>query len=724
MSTTVPERRVTLVEGEVAISESVRSVSWVHAAQLHQWIAGRGGTVVPTFRPFTPSGLGFEIGSSYFFRFEPRYQDTRYLLKLLLFSHGLDRHPLTVTVPVGGTEHEVTVGQLSTGGAPSELEFEIDVAAQSGRETELSFRIKDNDNGEWGIMAVAIDAVPRTALTDDASDLGVDRLRFWPRGPVSDPNIAKLLGRQNELKAAGRRVGMWHHAFGSAEDHRVGVTSASFVDVLEDAAPALGRLLYSGETTRTLHWRVCAYCSDATTAGEVSIASTSGGSDTITIPAGMTTIGWAPYAWSSPGEITVDAEDPTTATGLRGGAWDDLTVQARRTAGSGTIYILGISVWEPSEGLLSVPVLTGARTAGSAWMADPRAGWAFEAADTAVSMVGVGQPRVFRDGAILIEGSRTNLLPDSADLADAGWTAFGTPVRSTGGGGPDGSTSYVYADDNGGSTESYYVDVSVSASTTYTASVYVRKETAAASYARLRLDASVGAEDWGYHIDAQNGTLTREGSMTLADSTQVTDAGDWWRVAITVTTGAGETGLRFYFDPARATVAGTGTAAATGSVEAWGFQLEAGAFASSPIATTTAGGVTRGDDNFSFSPGTEITEGAWSVTVCPAYSSSDAPSAARILYYNVNTQLALISGTTLRLVANAVSYDITGLSFSALEEATITVDFAAGSMTLSGWGGGSVAIGNDWSTATDLYIGALDDGTEAFFGTISRPVAA
>ena len=52
-------------------------------------------------------------------------------------------------------------------------------------------------------------------------------------------------------------------------------------------------------------------------------------------------------AWSS--EITnlvVDCEDLTTSDGLQGGVFDELTCEARRSAGAGTVYVAGWVVYE------------------------------------------------------------------------------------------------------------------------------------------------------------------------------------------------------------------------------------------------------------------------------------------------------------------------------------------------------------------------------------------
>src|SRR5690606_22173435 len=113
--------------------------------------------------------------------------------------------------------------------------------------------------------------------------------------------------------------------------------------------PLQGRHLYSGDTTRTVAWRVIAYCSDSTTSANVRTSDGGGVLSTIAIPTGSQLLSRPmayPTTGGAPATFAVDAVDPTESDGLRGSAWDDHTIEVQRTAGSGTVYIVGVSVGE------------------------------------------------------------------------------------------------------------------------------------------------------------------------------------------------------------------------------------------------------------------------------------------------------------------------------------------------------------------------------------------
>lgn len=344
MSVSVPEQRIDLVYGDVGVSDPVRAVSWVSAARLHNWVAGRPITVVPCFRP----GLGDNQNdsSNYYFRFAPRYQDVRYVLRLRLSAESTTtRSGCSVTVPVGGTSYNVTA-QPRAFGDPAEHEFPINLASQGTSEIDLSFTLAEtSDSGRVRIEACSIEAVPRVFLVDDSSDLGLDRLRFNHRAPITADDLGKLLARQNELLAAARRAGQWHHAFGSLDAYST--TSTTFVNPFGAAGGPnmglLGRALYNGDTTRTFGWTVRGYCSTGATSGQVQISNTSGGAalDSIDIPTSTTSA-----AFMASSTFTADVEDNAEADGIPSSTWDDHTIEIKRTAGAGTVYLESISIWE------------------------------------------------------------------------------------------------------------------------------------------------------------------------------------------------------------------------------------------------------------------------------------------------------------------------------------------------------------------------------------------
>lgn len=339
MAATVPESRLNLVQSGVEISRSVRGVSWIDSARLANWISGRGSMDVPAHAPMVRiAGSG---SSDFTYRVKPRYQTTRYALSLVLTSPD---GPTTadVTVPIGGTTHTVNV-QPRLNARPETLIFER--SSQSTTETTLDFRIAAGGTEDVDVECVSIEALPRATLAQDTSDLGVDRLQFFPRQPIYEASLStQLTDVVSSIRDSARRVGIYQHSFGT--DSPFSTSSTTFVDVFDEDHEELGRYLYNGDTTRTHSWRVLAYADVAGTKGEVRITNTSGASTVIDVPLSTTSATWLPATGGSPSTFTCDCEDNTTANGRRRSGGDMHAIEARVTSASGTIYIESISIWE------------------------------------------------------------------------------------------------------------------------------------------------------------------------------------------------------------------------------------------------------------------------------------------------------------------------------------------------------------------------------------------
>jgi hypothetical protein len=205
---------------------------------------------------------------------------------------------------------------------------------------------------------------------------------------------------------------------------------------------------------------------------------------------------------------------------------------------------------------------------------------------------------------LLIEDQRTNLYQHSSNFLNAYW-ATGTAVSSATSSNPDGTTS-AFLVTSAGTTASVYNDtpITVTASTVYTISVYVKAGTVAANtLVMAAFDATAG------------GFIS--GATALVPT--FTDAGNgWYRATASVTTPVGCLLLRAYV--CRTTF--------TGNFYVWGAQLEAGSFATSYIPRVTGTGIRSADvcsiTSTAFSGFYNQTEGTFVTQTIKPTSSTNA----------------------------------------------------------------------------------------------------
>jgi hypothetical protein len=189
---------------------------------------------------------------------------------------------------------------------------------------------------------------------------------------------------------------------------------------------------------------------------------------------------------------------------------------------------------------------------------------------------------------LLLEPQRTNVLTYSSAFENADWVATNLTVTADSITSPDGTTNadlFTF----GTTAGNLYQTKTVTASTAYTISYYVKSGTLTTGY-------------FAAYDLSNNAFIFQNQSYTITSS--------WTRVSYTFTTPAGCTSIRIF--PCR-------SVSATGTFYAYGAQLEAGAYATSYIPTTTAS-VTRNVDLASKTSATTLigqTEGTifWDVNI-------------------------------------------------------------------------------------------------------------
>lgn len=203
------------------------------------------------------------------------------------------------------------------------------------------------------------------------------------------------------------------------------------------------------------------------------------------------------------------------------------------------------------------------------------------------------------DRGLLIEEARTNLLLRSQEFDGAAWdTFFGATATANATTAPDGTTTAArIVEATGSSSSRLFQGLNKAASAIqYTYSVYLKADTR--DYAFIAIDnAALDFANIGVNLAAGTVRVAAGGSGFTGISGSIEGfANGWHRVVLTATSDA-TTNLRAYVSPDDGTkTAYSDNYTGDGSgIFSWGGQLEAGAFPTSYIATTSAS-VTRAAD--------------------------------------------------------------------------------------------------------------------------------
>ena len=180
-----------------------------------------------------------------------------------------------------------------------------------------------------------------------------------------------------------------------------------------------------------------------------------------------------------------------------------------------------------------------------------------------IEVVGKDIPRIdytdSADGVLLLENSSTNLITYSEDYSQSNWVKTGLTINVNQIVSPDGSLNSDEVNITAANAHYLFDTTSVSASTNYTFTFYVKKGT---------------ATDVSYSI--LNATNFTNIVNTTSYFNEISDT-DWTRISVEFTTPSGCTSIRTY--PLR-------DGSSTGTIYIWGAMLEQSAFLTSYIPTS------------------------------------------------------------------------------------------------------------------------------------------
>lgn len=329
-------------------------------------------------------------------------------------------------------------------------------------------------------------------------------------------------------------------------------------------------------------------------------------------------------------------------------------------------------------------------------------------------------PVTLRSLGLLIEGSRTNLITYSEAINNAAWTHVGGTHNANQATAPSGElTADLFTENSAASTQHRLFQIpTVAIGTTYTVSVFVKRASGSRQFA-LTLTTTTAVARVYFNLDT--GTV---GTVVAGSGTITAYPNGWYRCTATGVAD-GLTGTTF-LQMCNGTTSGseTYTGDGTSGLYIWGAQVEAGAFPTSYIATTSATVqrsaevATMTGTNFSSwynqSQGTIALDAAQgfsipaSTFVNPFYISSSS-SAERFTSYNTN-----ISSQ------NAASIQA-GTSGSVFAEFQLTGNLGNGSYKLAASYSAASVVGsvNGNTAGSDVTVSAFSPDRITFGTNVS-----
>jgi hypothetical protein len=310
---------------------------------------------------------------------------------------------------------------------------------------------------------------------------------------------------------------------------------------------------------------------------------------------------------------------------------------------------------------------------------------------------------------LLVEPAATNLCLRSENITTT-WVPINATRTANATTALDGNTTADKLGDNGATgtgNVTVFQTITVSSSTKYTASVFLKADQLA--FARLEAyqydGANTGEQYFGLSGDGSLGTASN-----LDDSTITKYPDGWYRCSITFTTGANTT-FPFAIYLANSISSTIVDLDGTSSIFVWGAQVETGPIATSYIPTTTAS-VTRVKDDITLGSASSLigqTEGTLYVEV--DWRAGQIQYLLDINDNNLNRVIIFVSGNLTMFLrvdgADIVNQGVSASGFSGIQKIAFAYKtdsfelYRNGSSISSSTSGSLAALG----TLTDIDLG-------------------
>ena len=315
---------------------AVSGQDWTRLGRLNNWLRGRGRQLIPTM---TPSHGTLTGGSAYDYEFRvvPSYQNFDRVWVIALRTEEVDvtAGSATLVTQIGSPDFNA-----DTPGVAAVSMTMIERLASQSSTIGTTTLVLDPANS-MDVDSIGMWELPRYEIATSTNERGVDTTELRVGQPIKRESKDNLFSTALDTTVGKRVLVNWAvpHAVGGATSttYATSTVSSTFGGLWPDAIPALARIRYRGDTSKTVTGDLYAWVTGGGSAEMRIVSDVHGNGGTVSIS--NTT-----PAWTSSSTVSIDTEDLGVADGRRSGAWDGINFDIR--AISGTLYVASACAYE------------------------------------------------------------------------------------------------------------------------------------------------------------------------------------------------------------------------------------------------------------------------------------------------------------------------------------------------------------------------------------------